>query len=50
MASSGNVTDEAIMAYIREQDGAEPGDGVDWQFTNDQARNKLKQLYPKVIE
>jgi len=23
--------------------------GVDWQFTNDQARNKLKRLYPKVV-
>lgn len=29
VASSGNVTDEAIMAYIREQDGVEPGDGGD---------------------
>ena len=29
VASNGNVTDEAIMAYIREQDGAEPGDGGD---------------------
>jgi hypothetical protein len=24
--------------------------GVDWQFTTDQARNKLKRLYPKVVE
>ncbi len=29
VASSGNVTDEAIMAYIRSQDGTEPGDGGD---------------------
>ena len=27
VASSGNVTDEVIMDYIREQDGTEPGDG-----------------------
>ena len=27
VASSGNVTDEAIMAYIQGQDGTEPGDG-----------------------
>jgi len=24
--------------------------GVDWQFTTDNARNKLKRLYPKVVE
>jgi len=24
--------------------------GVDWQFTTDNARNKLKQLYPQVVE
>lgn len=24
--------------------------GVDWQFTTDQARNKLKRLYPKIVE
>ena len=29
VASSGNVTDEVIMAYIRGQDGTEPGDGGD---------------------
>ena len=29
MASSGNVTDEAIMEYIRNQDGTEPDDGGD---------------------
>ena len=29
VASSGNVTDEAIMEYIRRQDGTEPGDGGD---------------------
>ena len=29
VASSGNVTDEAIMAYIQGQDGTEPGDGGD---------------------
>ena len=29
VATSGNVTDEAIMAYIREQDGTEPDDGGD---------------------
>jgi putative transposase len=29
VASSGNVTDEAIMEYIRQQDGTEPGDGGD---------------------
>jgi putative transposase len=29
VASSGNVTDEAIMEYIRYQDGTEPGDGGD---------------------
>ena len=27
VASSGNVTDEAIQAYIRSQDGTEPSDG-----------------------
>ena len=27
VASSGNVTDEAIMEYIRQQEGTEPGDG-----------------------
>ena len=29
VASSGNVTDEAIMAYIRQQEGTEPEDGGD---------------------
>lgn len=29
VASSGNVTDEAIMAYIQGQPGTEPGDGGD---------------------
>ena len=29
VASIGNVTDEAIMAYIRGQDGTEPKDGGD---------------------
>ena len=29
VASSGNVTDEAIMAYIRGQDDTEPDDGGD---------------------
>jgi len=29
VASSGNVTDEAIMAYIQGQSGTEPGDGGD---------------------
>ena len=29
VASSGNVTDEAIMEYIRSQDGTEPADGGD---------------------
>jgi putative transposase len=29
VASSGNVTDEAIAEYIRGQDGTEPGDGDD---------------------
>ena len=29
VASSGNVTDEAIMAYIQQQDGTEPDDGGD---------------------
>ena len=29
VAGSGNVTDEAITAYIREQEGVEPGDGGD---------------------
>ena len=24
--------------------------GVDWQFTTDNARHKLKRLYPKVVE
>jgi putative transposase len=28
-ASSGNVTDEAIMEYIRQQEGTEPDDGGD---------------------
>lgn len=23
--------------------------GIDWQFTNDKARTKLKRLYPKII-
>jgi len=29
VASSGNVTDEAIMEYIQRQDGTEPDDGGD---------------------
>ena len=29
VASSGNITDEVIMEYIRQQDGTEPGDGGD---------------------
>jgi REP-associated tyrosine transposase len=29
VASSGNVTDEAIMAYIKQQEGTEPDDGGD---------------------
>ena len=29
VASSGNVTDEIIMEYIRHQDGSEPADGGD---------------------
>ena len=29
VASSGNVTDEAIMEYIRRQEGTEPDDGGD---------------------
>lgn len=29
VASSGNVTDEAIMEYIRQQQGTEPDDGGD---------------------
>ncbi|MGC8644087.1 MAG: IS200/IS605 family transposase, partial [Isosphaeraceae bacterium] len=29
VASSGNVTDEAIMEYIRQQEGTEPEDGGD---------------------
>ena len=29
VASSGNVTDEAIKAYVRSQDGTEPTDGGD---------------------
>jgi len=29
VASSGNVTDAAIAAYIQRQDGTEPGDGGD---------------------
>jgi len=29
VASSGNVTDEVIMEYIRTQDGVEPADGGD---------------------
>ena len=29
VASSGNVTDEAIMEYIRQQEGTEPDDGGD---------------------
>ena len=29
VASSGNVTDEAIQEYIRQQDGTEPDDGGD---------------------
>jgi REP element-mobilizing transposase RayT len=29
VASSGKVTDEAIAAYIRGQDGTEPSDGDD---------------------
>ena len=32
VAPSGNVTDEAIAEYIRNQDGAEPSDGDD-KFT-----------------
>ncbi len=29
VASSGNVTDEVIMEYIRQQEGTEPDDGGD---------------------
>ena len=29
VAFSGNVTDEAIMEYIRQQEGTEPDDGGD---------------------
>ena len=29
VGSSGNVTDEAIMAYIRQQEGTQPVDGGD---------------------
>ena len=29
VATSGNVTDEAIVEYIRGQDGTEPSDGDD---------------------
>ena len=29
VATSGNVTDEVIMEYIRQQDGTEPSDGGD---------------------
>ena len=29
VASSGNVTDEVIMEYIKQQDGVEPNDGGD---------------------
>ena len=29
VASSGNVTDEAIIAYIKQQEGTEPDDGGD---------------------
>jgi putative transposase len=29
VASSGTVTDEVIMEYIRQQDGTEPDDGGD---------------------
>ena len=29
VATSGNVTDEIIMEYIRQQEGTEPGDGGD---------------------
>lgn len=29
VASSGNMTDEAIAAYIQGQEGTEPGDGGD---------------------
>jgi putative transposase len=29
VATSGNVTDEVIMEYIRQQEGTEPGDGGD---------------------
>ncbi len=29
VATSGNVTDEAIMEYIRQQEGTEPSDGGD---------------------
>jgi putative transposase len=29
VASSGNVTDEVIQEYIRQQEGAEPDDGGD---------------------
>lgn len=29
VASSGNVTDEAIIEYIRQQEGTEPSDGGD---------------------
>ena len=36
VASSGNITDEAIIEYIRQQDGTEPNDGGDgFQITQE---------------
>jgi len=39
--------DREARAWTTDRNASQTG--VDWRFTNDQARNKLKRLYPKVV-
>ncbi len=41
-----NASELARHLAVIERDRNEAGKGVDWQFTTDQARIKLKRLYP----
>jgi len=42
------MIDRQARAWATTRNAAQVG--VDWQFTTDQARNKLKRLYPKIVE
>ena len=58
VASSGNVADDAIMAYIQGQEGTEPGDGgeslgaqaVSGRATVHSSRPRTYRLQPVVIQ